>query len=98
MGSEATRAQEPAGYRVERQGQARLKRSAVIDVGSNSVRLVVFDGIARSPAYFYNEKVLCGLGAGLGGDRTAEPRRLGAGAGGAAPLRGARRRGWSCRA
>lgn len=45
---------------------ARLSRLGVIDVGSNSVRLVVFDGIARSPAYFYNEKVLCGLGAGLG--------------------------------
>jgi exopolyphosphatase / guanosine-5'-triphosphate,3'-diphosphate pyrophosphatase len=40
-------------------------RIGVIDVGSNSVRLVVFDGIARSPVYFYNEKVLCGLGAGL---------------------------------
>jgi exopolyphosphatase / guanosine-5'-triphosphate,3'-diphosphate pyrophosphatase len=46
--------------------KARLKRIGVIDVGSNSVRLVVFDGMARSPAYFYNEKVLCGLGAGLG--------------------------------
>ena len=41
------------------------KRVAVVDVGSNSVRLVVFDGMSRSPAYFYNEKVLCGLGAGL---------------------------------
>ena len=40
-------------------------RVGVIDVGSNSVRLVVFDGIARSPAYFFNEKVLCGLGRGL---------------------------------
>lgn len=40
-------------------------RVAVIDVGSNSVRLVVFDGIARSPAQFFNEKVLCGLGKGL---------------------------------
>jgi exopolyphosphatase / guanosine-5'-triphosphate,3'-diphosphate pyrophosphatase len=46
--------------------KARLRRIGVIDVGSNSVRLVVFDGMARSPAYFYNEKVLCGLGAGLG--------------------------------
>jgi exopolyphosphatase/guanosine-5'-triphosphate,3'-diphosphate pyrophosphatase len=46
--------------------KVRLKRIGVIDVGSNSVRLVVFDGMARSPAYFYNEKVLCGLGAGLG--------------------------------
>ena len=45
--------------------KARLCRIGVIDVGSNSVRLVVFDGMARSPAYFYNEKVLCGLGAGL---------------------------------
>jgi exopolyphosphatase/guanosine-5'-triphosphate,3'-diphosphate pyrophosphatase len=41
-----------------------LDRVGVIDVGSNSVRLVVFDGAARSPAYFYNEKVLCGLGRG----------------------------------
>ena len=40
-------------------------RVGVVDVGSNSVRLVVFDGMSRSPAYFYNEKVLCGLGAGL---------------------------------
>lgn len=40
-------------------------RVGVIDVGSNSVRLVVFDGIARSPAYFFNEKVLCGLGSGI---------------------------------
>lgn len=45
--------------------KAGLERIGVIDVGSNSVRLVVFDGIARSPAYFYNEKVLCGLGAGM---------------------------------
>ncbi|AML49987.1 MULTISPECIES: Ppx/GppA family phosphatase [Falsihalocynthiibacter] len=43
-----------------------LRRVGVVDVGSNSVRLVVFDGAARSPAYFYNEKIMCGLGAGLG--------------------------------
>lgn len=42
-----------------------LSRVGVVDVGSNSVRLVVFDGAARSPAYFYNEKIMCGLGAGL---------------------------------
>ncbi|MBK4214657.1 Ppx/GppA family phosphatase [Paracoccus caeni] len=40
-----------------------LSRVGVVDVGSNSVRLVVFDGAARSPAYFYNEKVMAGLGA-----------------------------------
>ncbi|WP_325063277.1 Ppx/GppA family phosphatase [Halovulum marinum] len=42
-----------------------MRRVGVVDVGSNSVRLVVFDGVARSPAYFYNEKILCGLGRGL---------------------------------
>ena len=42
-----------------------LSRVGVIDIGSNSVRLVVFDGAARSPAYFYNEKIMCALGAGM---------------------------------
>nr|WP_210405479.1 Ppx/GppA family phosphatase [Rhodophyticola sp. CCM32] len=42
-----------------------LSRVGVIDIGSNSVRLVVFDGAARSPAYFFNEKILCGLGIGF---------------------------------
>jgi exopolyphosphatase / guanosine-5'-triphosphate,3'-diphosphate pyrophosphatase len=42
-----------------------LSRVGVVDVGSNSVRMVVFDGAARSPAYFFNEKVMCGLGKGL---------------------------------
>ncbi len=42
-----------------------LSRVGVIDIGSNSVRMVVFDGAARSPAYFYNEKILCGLGEGF---------------------------------
>lgn len=43
----------------------KLARVGVVDVGSNSVRLVVFDGAARSPAYFYNEKIMCALGAGM---------------------------------
>lgn len=42
-----------------------LARVGVIDIGSNSVRMVIFDGAARSPAYFFNEKILCGLGAGF---------------------------------
>ncbi|KUF12024.1 Ppx/GppA family phosphatase [Pseudoponticoccus marisrubri] len=42
-----------------------LSRVGVVDIGSNSVRMVVFDGAARSPAYFLNEKILCGLGAGM---------------------------------
>lgn len=42
-----------------------LSRVGVVDIGSNSVRLVIFDGAARSPAYFYNEKVMCALGKGI---------------------------------
>lgn len=42
-----------------------LARVGVVDIGSNSVRLVIFDGAARSPAYFFNEKVMCALGSGL---------------------------------
>jgi exopolyphosphatase/guanosine-5'-triphosphate,3'-diphosphate pyrophosphatase len=35
---------------------------AVIDIGSNSVRLVVYEGMVRSPTELFNEKALCGLG------------------------------------
>jgi exopolyphosphatase / guanosine-5'-triphosphate,3'-diphosphate pyrophosphatase len=40
-------------------------RVAIIDIGSNSIRLVVYDGPARIPAILFNEKVLAGLGRGL---------------------------------
>lgn len=40
-------------------------RVAVIDIGSNSVRLVVYEGSGRFPQVFFNEKVLCGLGRSL---------------------------------
>src|SRR4029077_18553717 len=35
---------------------------AVIDIGSNSIRLVVYEGLTRSPTPIFNEKVLAGLG------------------------------------
>ena len=56
----------PFGHPLFNDPKARaLSRVGVIDIGSNSVRLVVFDGAARSPAYFYNEKLMCALGAGM---------------------------------
>ncbi len=51
-----------------------LARVGVVDVGSNSVRMVVFDGAARSPAYFYNEKLMAGLGQGLAETGRLNPR------------------------
>lgn len=41
------------------------RSTAVIDIGSNSVRLVVFNGTLRAPLPKFNEKVLCGLGKDL---------------------------------
>lgn len=41
------------------------KPTAIIDIGSNSVRLVVYLGGRRVPAPIFSEKVLAGLGAGL---------------------------------
>ena len=56
----------PFGHDLFADPSARaLSKVGVVDVGSNSVRMVVFDGAARSPAYFFNEKVMCGLGKGL---------------------------------
>ncbi len=47
------------------QDRRRNKPVAVIDIGSNSVRLVVFEGAKRNPVPLFNEKVLCGLGRSL---------------------------------
>ena len=49
--------------------------NAIIDIGSNSVRLVVYQGLTRIPATLFNEKVMAGLGRGL-----AANGRLGRGA------------------
>jgi len=35
---------------------------AIIDIGSNSVRLVVYENLARAPAQVFNEKEMAGLG------------------------------------
>lgn len=48
------------------QGRLReLVPVAVIDIGSNSVRQVVYEGLTRAPAVLFNEKIMCGLGKGM---------------------------------
>ncbi|WP_296679952.1 Ppx/GppA family phosphatase [Novosphingobium sp.] len=42
-----------------------LRRQAIIDIGSNSIRLVVFGGAPRAPATLFNEKLMAGLGKGM---------------------------------
>ena len=43
----------------------RPTRSAVVDLGSNSVRLVVFEGTGRNPVAIFNEKAVLRLGRGM---------------------------------
>ena len=50
---------------ITREAQGRLavgRPVAIIDIGSNSVRLVAYEGLTRAPTPLYNEKLLCGLG------------------------------------
>lgn len=51
-------------------------RSAIIDIGSNSIRLVVYEGPRRLPAPLFNEKVLAGLGKSLAKSGTIDPEAL----------------------
>jgi exopolyphosphatase/guanosine-5'-triphosphate,3'-diphosphate pyrophosphatase len=50
---------------------------AIVDIGSNSVRLVVYAGAPRIPSVIFNEKVLAGLGQGLAetGALAEEPQK-----------------------
>lgn len=47
-------------------------RSAIIDIGSNTVRLVIYGGAKRAPVVLHNEKVAAGLGRDM-----AETGRMG---------------------
>ena len=44
---------------------ANAPRCAVVDLGSNSVRLVVYEGACRNPVPIFNEKAVLRLGKGL---------------------------------
>lgn len=52
---------------------AGVERRAVIDIGSNSVRLVIYDGPKRAPFSICNEKALCGLGRDMTDDGKLNP-------------------------
>jgi exopolyphosphatase/guanosine-5'-triphosphate,3'-diphosphate pyrophosphatase len=48
-------------------------RIGIIDIGSNSIRLVIYDQQKRSPVPIYNEKVMCALGKGLASSGMLNP-------------------------
>jgi exopolyphosphatase/guanosine-5'-triphosphate,3'-diphosphate pyrophosphatase len=49
---------------------------AIIDIGSNTVRLVIFGGPARVPITLYNEKVTARLGRGVAEDGKLAPKAM----------------------
>jgi exopolyphosphatase / guanosine-5'-triphosphate,3'-diphosphate pyrophosphatase len=53
--------------------QNQLRDQAVIDIGSNSVRLVVYRVEGRANAQVLNEKVLAGLGRGVSQTKRLDP-------------------------
>ncbi|MFN7000797.1 MAG: Ppx/GppA family phosphatase, partial [Elioraea tepidiphila] len=52
-------------------------RAGVVDLGSNSVRLVVFEGRGRNPLPIFNEKAVLGLGRGLQATGRLNPEAIG---------------------
>ena len=44
---------------------ARKGHVAIVDIGSNSVRLAVFDGFTRAPGTLHNEKAICAIGRNM---------------------------------
>jgi exopolyphosphatase/guanosine-5'-triphosphate,3'-diphosphate pyrophosphatase len=48
----------------------------VVDIGSNSVRLIVYETPGRSPTPIFNEKILCGLGRSLASTGSLDPKSV----------------------
>ena len=63
MDGERTAGASVGSSRETRAGES--GRVGIIDVGSNSIRLVVYERASRAPLPVFNEKVLCGLARGL---------------------------------
>ncbi len=51
--------------RTEHRVQSRYRPVAVVDIGSNSVRLVIYDGPWRHASALHNEKAICAIGRNM---------------------------------
>lgn len=63
-------------FRKSKPETAADPRTAIIDIGSNSIRLVVYQGPARLPAILFNEKVMAGLGRSIGADGRIDKKAI----------------------
>jgi exopolyphosphatase/guanosine-5'-triphosphate,3'-diphosphate pyrophosphatase len=57
-------------------GRKKAGRFGIVDLGSNSVRLVVYTAAVRAPVLVFNEKVLCGLGRTLASTGRLDPKGI----------------------
>jgi len=56
---------ESRGQSASRARAGRAPSVAVVDIGSNSVRLVIYESLSRTPAVVHNEKAICAIGRNM---------------------------------
>ena len=57
----------PANIRTPQAARGARPRApcAIVDIGSNSVRLVIYESLSRAPAVMHNEKAICAIGRNM---------------------------------
>ncbi len=66
----------PLQLDIERAKQVDRPPYAIVDIGSNSIRLLVYDQLGRAPMPRFNEKSLCRLAEGLAETGAIAPDRF----------------------
>ena len=61
----ATAPADSRGPSVVRNARDRVGPIAIVDIGSNSVRLVIYESFSRIPAVVHNEKAICAIGRSM---------------------------------
>jgi len=54
-----------ATIQTARGGRVPSGAIAIVDIGSNSVRLVIYESLSRTPAVVHNEKAICAIGRNM---------------------------------
>jgi len=65
MAAVQSAAGESRGLSASRGRADRAAPVAVVDIGSNSVRLVIYESLSRAPAVVHNEKAICAIGRNM---------------------------------
>jgi len=61
----ATAPADTRGPSVAHSARGRVGPIAIVDIGSNSVRLVIYESFSRIPAVVHNEKAICAIGRSM---------------------------------